>query len=548
MLTLVLAVALLSSAIPPAGTTAQPETVGRLFPETGKTVSGRFLDYWNTHGGLLQQGYPISEEMQERSDTDGKTYTVQYFERAVFEHHPENAPPYDVLLSLLGVFRYDARYPEGAPNQRPNRTNGRHFSDTGRWLGGRFRDYWESNGGLAQQGYPISDEFQEKSDLDGKTYTVQYFERAVFEHHPENAPPYDVLLSQLGTFRFRERYARAAVEPVSRIEPTSSMAVERSCHSSTLLPNGKVLIAGGMIREGNYTPTAELYGPSTGTFAPTGSMSVGRACHSATLLPNGKVLIAAGSYGGTLDSAELYDPATGKFTPTGSMSAQRDGFTATLLDNGKVLIAGGSRGDMMLSAELYDPATGKFTPTGSMTEPRAIHTASLLPDGTVLIAGGGSDGSVLQTAELYDPATGTFSPTGTMTIARYKHAAVSLPDGRVVIVGGSNNLDWRGRYTSTEIYDPHTGVFSPAGDMSTARFKLGSALALLPGGTLLIAGGGDRAEVYNPATNTFATADGTMDTPRFAQAATTLPDGTVLITGGYDTAIRSTSTAWLYGQ
>src|SRR3954452_7432173 len=76
------------------------------FPETGRTVEGKFLAYWNSHGGLAQQGYPISDEMQEVSDTNGKTYTVQYFERAVFELHSENKPPSDVLLSLLGVFDY----------------------------------------------------------------------------------------------------------------------------------------------------------------------------------------------------------------------------------------------------------------------------------------------------------------------------------------------------------------------------------------------------------------------------------------------------------
>src|SRR5438874_2301316 len=92
----------------------------RTFRETGKTVQGKFLTYWNTHGGLAQQGYPISEEMQERSDTDGKTYTVQYFERAVFEAHPENKAPYDVLLSLLGDFTYKQKYPNGAPNQGAN--------------------------------------------------------------------------------------------------------------------------------------------------------------------------------------------------------------------------------------------------------------------------------------------------------------------------------------------------------------------------------------------------------------------------------------------
>jgi hypothetical protein len=75
-----------------------------------------------------------------------------------------------------------------------------------RWVGGKFRDYWKTHGGLAQQGYPISDEFTEVSDLNGKPYVVQYFERAVFEKHPENSPPFDVLLSQLGTFQFKRKY------------------------------------------------------------------------------------------------------------------------------------------------------------------------------------------------------------------------------------------------------------------------------------------------------------------------------------------------------
>src|SRR5664279_1884068 len=82
----------------------------RTFPETGQTVSGRFLTYWNNHGGLAQQGYPISGELQEVSDTDGNTYTVQYFQRAVFEYHPEFAgTDSEVLLSLLGVFFYDSK-------------------------------------------------------------------------------------------------------------------------------------------------------------------------------------------------------------------------------------------------------------------------------------------------------------------------------------------------------------------------------------------------------------------------------------------------------
>ena len=175
----------------------------RTFPQTGKTVGGRFLAYWDSHGGLAQQGLPISGELQEVNPTDGKTYTVQYFERAVFELHPENQPPFDVLLSLLGNRQYKQKYPNGAPGQHPNTTAGSvAFPQTGHRLGGIFLAYWTAHGGLAQQGYPISDEFQEVSPVDGKTYTVQYFERAVFEYHPENQPPYNVLLSLLGSFYY----------------------------------------------------------------------------------------------------------------------------------------------------------------------------------------------------------------------------------------------------------------------------------------------------------------------------------------------------------
>jgi TolB protein len=183
------------------------------FPETGKTVKGLFLEYWTAHGGLAQQGYPISGEEQEKSETDGHVYAVQYFERAVFEWHPENHAEngdtsHEVLLSLLGNFRYKQKYGDGAPNQQPNNDPGsRLFTETGKRAGGAFLDYWLRNGGLPQQGLPISDEFVEVSDLDGKPYKVQYFERAVFEYHPGNRPPYDVLLSHLGTFRYEAKLA-----------------------------------------------------------------------------------------------------------------------------------------------------------------------------------------------------------------------------------------------------------------------------------------------------------------------------------------------------
>lgn len=193
----------------PVPTVPIPGTGSRLFPETGKSVAGLFLDYWQANGGLPQQGYPISELLGEVSPLDGKPYTVQYTERAVFEYHPENQAPYNVLLSQLGLFRYKEKYPSGAPNQQPNISAGSVlFPETGKRVGGAFLDYWRKNGEVRQQGYPISEEFIEKSDLDGKEYRVQYFERAVFELHMENQPPYNVLLSQLGQFRYKEKYGK----------------------------------------------------------------------------------------------------------------------------------------------------------------------------------------------------------------------------------------------------------------------------------------------------------------------------------------------------
>jgi WD40 repeat protein len=197
------------------------------------------------------------------------------------------------------------------------------------------------------------------------------------------------------------------------------------------LLSGKVLIAGG------GGSSADLYDPTTGTFTATGSMTTARGSPAATLLPSGKVLVAGGGVDG---SAELYDPTAGTFTATGSMiraitdnTATRAVHTATLLPSGKVLVAGGlDKNYVFASAELYDPAAGTFTVTGSMTAARWDHSATFLGNGKVLIAGGSGDTS----AELYDPTAGTFATTGSMTATRYSHTATLLLSGKVLITGG----------------------------------------------------------------------------------------------------------------
>jgi hypothetical protein len=175
------------------------------FAETGQCVDGLFYQYWRDNGALLQQGLPLSPEFRETDPATGQTYTVQYFERARFEFHPEHAgTPYIVLLGQVGREQFAAKYPEGPPQGGPG--SGVCFPETGHCVRGAFYDYWEKNGALAQQGYPISPEFDEISPFDGKTYRVQYFERARFEHHPEKPAPHDVLLGLLGVEQFEARY------------------------------------------------------------------------------------------------------------------------------------------------------------------------------------------------------------------------------------------------------------------------------------------------------------------------------------------------------
>jgi Kelch motif/Galactose oxidase, central domain len=344
------------------------------------------------------------------------------------------------------------------------------------------------------------------------------------------------------------------------LRETARMHTQRADHTSTLLPSGKVLIAGGFAGSGTEShpfSTAELYDPRSGAFEPAGSMILGRSGHTATLLKNGKVLIVGGWTGPSASrrAAEIYDPATGKFTPTGNLAVERSGNTATLLPDGKVLVTGGvDRSEHSLaSAEIYDPETGTFALTGTMSEPRDQHTATMLKNGKVLVIGGGSGDypsqTVYRSAELYDPATGKFAPTGQMTECRHKHAAILLPSGRVLIVGGSDNRDWHGEYSSAEIYDPATATFRTTGVMGTSRFKLPEAVVLLKSGKVLIAGGGRFAEVYDETKGTFTPAAGTFGASRFFASATLLPNGNALISGGYGETgggLPATASAWIY--
>jgi hypothetical protein len=175
---------------------------GRYFAETGHNVKGPFLDFFDAEGGVDFFGYPRTDEIL----FDGRR--VQYFQRARMELFPERAgTPFAVQLTLLGdLLTADRRpFPQGQPPD--DAAEARYFPEVGHTVRGPFLRYFDANDGLIRLGYPISEELQEPNeDGSGRTYTVQYFQRARLEHHPEQAgTSYEVQLGLLGDLDLRRR-------------------------------------------------------------------------------------------------------------------------------------------------------------------------------------------------------------------------------------------------------------------------------------------------------------------------------------------------------
>jgi hypothetical protein len=277
---------------------------------------------------------------------------------------------------------------------------------------------------------------------------------------------------------------------------TGSLNTGRILHTTTLLPDGRVLVTGGRsIYSGPSLASAEIYDPVSGIWNFTSPLSVPRCGHSATLLDNGRVLVAGGRFStynpDVHASAEIYDPVSDSWNPTGSLNTPRESHSATLLNNGQVLVINGYFQSYLDSAEVYDPVSGSWSEIDSPLSCHGVgHSATVLSDGKVLVVGGacGGPSGITADAEIYDPITSDWNATTGLPQVREIHTATLLPDGRVLIVGGDDG--GTPRYASTLTYHPLDAEWRPTGSLNIGRRNHSTTLLDI-GGILVIGGWGD---------------------------------------------------------
>ena len=328
-----------------------------------------------------------------------------------------------------------------------------------------------------------------------------------------------------------------------------SLTLPRAVHRATTVADGRVLITGGCTLPGcggfDEGRASEFFDPTGQRFRPGPQMLSARASGTATALPDGRVLLTGGYPGegrDPQDSAEVFDPVSESFVAVDPMTAARANHTATLLADGRVLLAGGngSTGDALDSTEYFDPATGRFSAGASLRVARAGH-AAVVAGADVLLVGGTTDLVLgLESTDVFRGGAWLSGPD--LLIPRVKHAAVALADGRVLVIGGSNDIEGRDRLASTEILDLVAGTSTRGPELAEAQYKLDGAVVELPDRRIVIAGG-QRLEVYDPATESITGVDEPATPRRSFVSASVLGPDLVLVAGGYDDGITPTAAA-----
>jgi hypothetical protein len=279
-------------------------------------------------------------------------------------------------------------------------------------------------------------------------------------------------------------------------------------HTATLLPSGQVLVVGGE----TYWPSCcyatkgvMLYHPDTNTWSFGRQTFDYRRYHTATLLPNGKVMVAGGNIGGdqnpSYKTTEIYDPDTNTWTRAKDMIYARQNHFAILLKTGKVLVGSGTAADgwLLTSTELYDPATDTWSRSGDMLNAHLGVTPVLLADGQVLIAGGNNN-SAWGSVEEYNPQTGAWHSVADMPLIRIQNTVTLLGNGQVLVAGGDSYNRSAGTQfkLNTLIYDANTNTWKEAALLNHAH--LNAVSVLLPSGMVLITGGYDYTDpnIWDP--------------------------------------------------
>jgi hypothetical protein len=277
---------------------------------------------------------------------------------------------------------------------------------------------------------------------------------------------------------------------------TGPLAQARHGHTATLLSDGNVLIVGGYSdaagpqNGNNLLAAAEIYNPVSGMFTLTSSPNLARAYHTATLLPNGNVLIAGGVTAAQSQSptasVEIYDPVAQTFTLAGNMFAVRYNHAAALLTDGRVLISdgltiAGSPGNGIGLDEVYDPNSGQFTQAGPK---EVIRSNFASPTASILL----QSGQVLaDNQSVFNPASNSLTILSSLVnlqtlLQDYEFAL--LPSGQVFATSNSY---------STYVFDPASQTFSQSDSLQYFRSR--PTVFTLPNHEVMVAGGADVAQV-----------------------------------------------------